>query len=133
MHGIFTLRGKSAAERAEEAEEEDDDEGGVGSGGGGGGGGEGGQDGFEVIVCSQLPVDDALGMLKDSLPLWQMQAVMARPSSVRLLYSHYKVEFELEVGGTLSWGTLDDKYSLSFVFKVRCACGIPRRAALMRL
>ena len=37
--------------------------------------GEGGQDGFEVIVCSQLPVDDALGMLEESLPLGQMQAM----------------------------------------------------------
>jgi len=29
-----------------------------------------------------------------------------------------KGEFELEVGGTLSWAALDDRYSLSFVFKV---------------
>ena len=72
------------------------------------GGGASKQESFELVVCSQLPSADALGMLEAALPLGLMQAVQPHPSSVRLKYSHYKLDFELEVRPCLcrgaAWG-----------------------------
>lgn len=105
-HGFFQLRGRvePVAEGRQEGFE-------VGR-----------HEGFEVVVCTQLPADAAAELsyaatLAESLPLERMQPIVPLPSGVRLLYSHYKEEFALEVGGTLSWCALDDRYSLSFVFK----------------
>eukprot|EP00966_Prymnesium_polylepis_P068899 1600731-Prymnesium_polylepis.1 len=102
VHGIFTLRGKSSRERDEEEDDDDEADDQL----------RGLPDSFEVVVCSQLPAADALGMLAESLPLERMRSIVPHPSTVQLKYSHYKSEFELEVGGTLSWAALDDKYSL---------------------
>ena len=56
-------------------------------------------------------------MLREALPLHLLQPIHPQPSTVRLKYSHYNQEFTLDVGGTLRFRTLDDRYALSFVFK----------------
>ena len=74
-------------------------------------------DGFELVLCTQFSVADYQELLRDSLPLEWMQAIAPQPSSVRVHYSHYKAEFALEVGGSLRWAELDEKYAISFVFQ----------------
>ena len=74
-------------------------------------------EGFEVVACTQHPVAEFEGFLKDALPLELMQPILPQPSTVRLKYSHYNQEFPLEVGGTVTWASVDDRFALSFVFK----------------
>ena len=83
----------------------------------GAGGVEKADDGFELVLCTQFSVADYQEFLRDSLPLEWMQAIAPQPSSVRVHYSHYKAEFALEVGGSLRWAELDEKYAISFVFQ----------------
>ena len=75
------------------------------------------REGFDVVVATQFKPDDFAEMLADALPLAQLQPIYPQPSTVRLKYSHYNQEFNLEVGGSLRFASLDERYSLSFVFK----------------
>ena len=79
--------------------------------------GDGAPSGFEVVVCTNFPADEFAEYLTSALPMPLLQPIKPLPSSVRCLYSHYDRLFELEVGGTLSWGAIDDVFALSFVFK----------------
>jgi hypothetical protein len=97
-------------------------EGGACTGGGEGGACTGGDDegereGFELVICTHLSADSFASMLADALPLHLLQPIRPLPSTVRLRFSHYNEEFGLEMGGSLRWETIDDKYALSFVYK----------------
>ena len=75
------------------------------------------REGFEVVVATLFKPDDVNEMLREALPLHLLQPIHPQPSTVRLKYSHYNQEFTLDVGGTLRFRTLDERYALSFVFK----------------
>lgn len=75
------------------------------------------REGFDVIVATQFKPDAFAEFLSDALPLRLLQPICPLPSTVRLKYSHYNQEFNLEVGGSLRFSTVDDRYALSFVFK----------------
>ena len=78
---------------------------------------DGAREGFEVVASTQHASDDFADMLREGLPLEFLQPIKPQPSTIRLKYSHYDQEFPLEVGGTVSFATIDDRYALSFVFK----------------
>jgi hypothetical protein len=78
---------------------------------------DGGMSGFEVVVSTTLDASSFADLLGDSLPLSRFQPIKPQLSSVRVLYSHYDRQFELSVGGTLSFEAIDEQYALSFVFK----------------
>lgn len=78
---------------------------------------DGAREGFEVVCSTQHASDEFAEMLSDALPLELLQPIKPQPSSVRLKYSHYDQEFPLEVGGTVSFASIDERYALSFVFK----------------
>lgn len=74
-------------------------------------------DGFEVVCCTQFGPSEFASMLASALPLPRLQPIWPQPSTARLRYSHYDFEFALDVGGTLHWATLDERFSLSLVFR----------------